>query len=351
MARKRREGGRMIAPLGLALLALQAAAPAQAPGEALETGEAHVKSVRDTLREIRERSEDEQHGRALELAEVLAGSVEWQRAPERERAEGSYLLGVARERAADRAGAVAAFRSGAALAGPGELRLDSLYDAGAVLLADAEELRLRVSEVRSKLGLPPLDPQPGAAGLAPLPAAKGKDQPDDLELARMRYREARAELALRLRAGPGDIDTRANLELIQRRLRELDAIEREREQQEQEQQQKPDPSQDPQKEQGGEQDEKQDQEQDPQQEKGKDQEAPEQEREDREAEEPEAGEDEETQTEDAQKPAAKEAAEERLLSREEVQRLLDQLQAIDEKARAVRAALQARRRVPVEKDW
>ncbi|HVS08377.1 MAG TPA: hypothetical protein VMS76_00790 [Planctomycetota bacterium] len=334
----------MIAPLGFLLLALQAAAPAQAPREALETGEAHAGSVPDTLRVIRDRSEDEQHERALELAAVLAASAEWQAAPERERAEGSYLLGVARERAADRAGAVAAFRSGAALAGPGELRLDSLYNAGSVLLADAEELRLRVDEVRSKLGLPPLDPQPGAAGLAPLPATKGKEGPDDVELARGRYREARAELALRLRAGPGDIDTRANLELIQRRLRELDEIEREREQQEQEQQQqKPE---DQQKEKGDqEQDpEQQDPSQDPQQEQGED-------REDTQAEEPEPGEDEETKTEDSQKPAAKEAAEERLLSREEVQRLLDQLQAIDEKARAVRAALQSRRRMPVEKDW
>jgi len=43
--------------------------------------------------------------------------------------------------------------------------------------------------------------------------------------------------------------------------------------------------------------------------------------------------------------------EERVLSREEVQRLLDQLQEIEEQARAVRALLRERRRIPVEKDW
>ena len=356
----------MSAAIAILLLALQAPAAAQQASTAPEASggaaaETHVASVRDTLREIRERSEAEQHERALELAAVLAGSLEWEQAPERERAEGSYLLGVARERAAQRAGAVSAFRSGAALAGPGELRLDALYNAGAVLLEDAEELRLRIPEVRSKLGLPPLDPQPGGAVPPPLPSAKGKDGPDDLELARGRYREARAELALRLRAAParthGDVDTRANLELIQRRLRELDAIEREREEQKQQeqQQQESDPSQDPEQEQGdpGQDPQQQDPSQDPEQEKPEDQEGQEKEREgeDEQPEQPDPGKEDETKTEDQKDSAAKEAAEERLLSREEVQRLLDQLQAIDEKARAVRAALQSRRRVPVERDW
>jgi hypothetical protein len=40
-----------------------------------------------------------------------------------------------------------------------------------------------------------------------------------------------------------------------------------------------------------------------------------------------------------------------VLSREEVQRLLDQLSEIEEEAQAVRARLRERRRRPVDKDW
>ena len=40
-----------------------------------------------------------------------------------------------------------------------------------------------------------------------------------------------------------------------------------------------------------------------------------------------------------------------MMSREEIQRLLDQLAEIEEEAQRVQAALTKKRRVPVEKDW
>ena len=46
-----------------------------------------------------------------------------------------------------------------------------------------------------------------------------------------------------------------------------------------------------------------------------------------------------------------EPQEERLMSREELQRLLDQLAEIEEEALRVQQALTQKRRVPVEKDW
>ena len=40
-----------------------------------------------------------------------------------------------------------------------------------------------------------------------------------------------------------------------------------------------------------------------------------------------------------------------MMSREEIQRLLDQLAEIEEEARRVQQMLTKKRRVPVEKDW
>lgn len=46
-----------------------------------------------------------------------------------------------------------------------------------------------------------------------------------------------------------------------------------------------------------------------------------------------------------------EQQEERLLTREEVMRLLDLLEEIEKEGEALRARLQQQRRVPVERDW
>jgi hypothetical protein len=245
--------------------------------------------------------------------------------------------------------AAAAFASARALAGPGELRDAATYNQGTVELLLAEDLRARTLA------------QPPGAGVG--------DASDPLAELRQAYLRAKATLVARLRSQAAHADTRANLELVQRRLREIEELERQREEQQQEEQQQEDQ----------EEDQGQEGEQEPQKgdpgEENQDQ-PPE---EDPEGENPDASKEPgEGQPEDEQKPPGEDAAEpaapepagerpgelpepkpsaapgapaERVLSREEVLRLMDKLEALDEEAAALEALLRASRRVPVEKDW
>lgn len=291
--------------------------------------------------------------------------------PERARAEVHYALGLVEAAAGELESADRELGRAGALAGPGTLRLEALYDRGALALSVAEALREEVPEIRERLGLPPRGPAgTGPAGAPGTPGAPGSPaEPEEdrsLDLAEAAYRRAKELLIERLRADWRDQDPRANLELVQRRLRELEEIRREREQQESPQ---PDP-------QSG---EPQDEEQEPQDEPGEGQQEsqedesqgqegePEDSGEERPEEQPpepepdrEPGEEtpepegespEESQEQDAADAEPEGEPEERLLTREEVLRLLDRLAQLDEQAEALRARLRERRRVPVERDW
>ncbi len=301
----------------------------------------------------------------------------WNGPPERTRAEVRYADGVTAALAGAAEDAVAAFEGAASLAGPGTLRLEALYDRGAVLLAAAEALRAQIPELQDPAAaLAPAPVSPGAPGA---PGGRGapdeEEPPDFLELARDAYGAAKAAFVERLRADWTDEDTRANLELIQRRLRELDEIEQQREEQEEEQQ---DPEQSPEDseqqgeegEEGDEQQESEDQQdgsdeqesdepseqQEPQEPEESDEEGEESPQEEQDEPDPTAESEEESEEEAEESETAPEEAqaseeEERVLTREEVVRLLDRLREIDEEAEALRARLRQRGRVTVEKDW
>ncbi len=414
----RRSAGRGYALLAALWLPLQAggsAAPAPAEPQAAEPPNGpQVSPWSDSavagLREIRRLATEERYDEARALARgilvphglarvredlddtrvggVLLKPVDpvlerlgWNGPPERTRAEVSYADGVVAALAGDGDAALESFERAASLAGPGSLRLESLYDRGTVLLAGAESLRAQIPELQDPAAaLAPTAPPPGSPGT---PGADDEEPPDFLKLARRAYEAARAAFVERLRADWRDEDTRANLELIQRRLRELDEIEEQRQEQQEEQQQ----GEEGDEQQEGEEGEEREQEGEEGEEQGEgeegedgqgdgedgegpredpdespdpsEEESPAESEEEREPEESEedVAESEEESTDEAEESetSAEEAQpaeeEERVLTREEVVRLLDRLREIDEQAEALRARLRQRGRVAVEKDW
>ena len=346
------------------LLLLQApAAPTQvAPlpeGAAKSTVQPYAGSLREGRLELARLSKAEQHEEARALAAALAAKPDFDAQPEAERAEVLYAIGVVHGRALQVPEAVESFHRARGLAGSSELGRAAAYNAGTYLLFGAEQVREQIPEIREKLKLPPLDPAQSPALAAPGGAQGDEQAPDPLEVARQAYMAARSELLGAWRGDSASADVRANLELCLRRLRELDELERQREEEQQEQQnekQQQDQKQDPQ--QGDQQQEKdkQDpsQQQDPEQ---KDPQDPQQDDESKDGEKNEPKPEDQKQPEEsdpkkdpgAQADESKE--EQRPLSAEEMQRLLQQLQQIDEKAKEIEALLRDRRRQPVKKDW
>ncbi len=312
----------------------------------------------DTER-VLELSRTGDHAGAIQAAEELLASSEWGAASELERAATLYDVGVAHHRAEHGLQAIGAFVQARDLAGPGELRLDAAYNIAALLLAEAEQVRATLPEISG--GNPP----PGAIGLQGPPGAgqaagqaADEEPPDPLDVAEQTYRGALIASVDRVRLDATCRDTRANLELIRRRLKELEEIreQREKQQQDQEQEQEQQDSEENQDGESGESDDSQDSEQQPPEDQdSQDQESQEQEDE---QEDEQQGEDEQppqpepSESEEEQQPAQPDAAEEeRMMSREEIQRLLDRLAEIEKQARAVQQALTERRRVPVDEDW
>lgn len=254
-----------------------------------------------------------------------------------ERAEVRYAQGVVAGESGDLKAAEADFDTALALAGPGSLRLDAGYDRGAVALAAVEKVRLETTGAPAK-------PQAAREG-------------DPLAALEQMYLHAKDLLVQRLRADWHDADTRANLELIQRRLREI--AEQKKEQEAQKEQQKQDKqdqkdSKDPegQKDQQQKQEQQQSDSQQGDQQQGeqqpadpKDQKQSEQEQKDAQA--------------DPRQEAGKEASqasqgderETRVLTREEMMRLLDQLEQIEKQGRTLQARLKDARRKKTDKDW
>jgi len=316
---------------------------------------------------------------AEQAARAILAHAEELQLSERERASAHYALGViVATRAQDdpeeseplRAAAREAFSAARALAGPGELRADAIYDLGVLELLHAEAVRATIPEIS---GQPPA-PIPAQA---PSATPDGAPPSDPLAQARTLYGAAKTWLVERLRLDWRDEDTRANLELIQRRLHELDALEEQRQEQQQENQdqkqdQKQDQENDDQKDEGqeGDEDKKNDQGTDGQeQEQGQadeQQEKQDQAQEQEDEEQPEAGEpkpDEreqpprpeegETPPEEQAQPAEPKAEQpsERVLTREQVMQLLDKLAELEKKQQALQAALRARKRAAAKRDW
>ncbi len=346
----------------LLVLALAQAAPAPPPpqgappaSQTAQTAQAdapRVTAYAGTLRagrlELAQLSKRGEHAAARDLATALLAKPDFDAQPELERAEALYAIGLVHGRARELPEAVEHLHRAAGLAGSSELGRAAACNAATFLLQGAESLRAQVPEIREKLGLAPLEPDPSAAA----PGGAGQQAPDPLTLARGAYLFARKELATALRAERLAEDVRANLELCVRRLRELDSIERQREEEQQQQNQpdqqdqqkgenqKQDPSQDSQPKEDSEQQEDP-QQQDPSQQEEQAPQEPE----------PEPGQQQEQKDEPSKEAQPDAAQDERPLSPEEMQRLLQQLQQIDEKAKAVEAMLRERRRQPVKKDW
>lgn len=292
------------------------------------------------------------------------------------RAEVHYAAGVAFDRGGAPDKARERFVTAAALAGPGELRLDSSYNVGAIALGVAERLReaQRQQPPPGALAAPAPGQAagPGAVHGGGQTAADPSAMLDQLEAA---YRAAKLELVERLKADWHDADVRANLELIQRRLHEIEQQREELEQQKQQQQQQ----QQQQKQDSESKDsdsqksdepssEKQDpsssneERQDPQQDgESKPEEQPQQ------GEQPEKQDGEQPENQDGEQPKPDEAQsesktdesqqpqpsqqEERVLTREELQRILGRLEEIEKEGQAIQARLRRARRASAEKDW
>lgn len=296
--------------------------------------------------------------RALDALAPLVRRLRWAGWSERVRAEIHYARGVALCEGERFVEAADAFDRARALAGPGELRRDATYDLGTAWLFEGERRRAAIPELGGATqgapgaGAGGLPGPPGALGA---PAGKGGAAPggfggagapaaadeDPIAVARRAFLRAREGLLERLRLDWRDADTRANLELVQRRLRELDELERRREEQRQEEQRK-------EKEQKSSEEQKPDQkgEQDRQQDEQQDGPKDEQQAESK----PEENNSQEG-SEQEESSAKPQEGEERFLTREEVQRLLDRLKQIEEEGEQMRAALRRAQRQRVNKDW
>ncbi|MBL8804889.1 MAG: hypothetical protein JNN27_23025 [Planctomycetes bacterium] len=355
-----------------AACALGARAPQTPPSDAQSapSPSAYSGSVRDARARLRELAESAQHEQAAAFAESVLAAPTWSVAAEREQAEFWFAVGVARGAAQAYPQAADAAHAARGLSGSSELGLSSGYNAGAFRLVHAERLRQDIPQIRERLKLPPLAPsaqgipQPGGAPQGPVGQETASDP---IAVARGAYLAARADLIERWRAGP-DADTCANLELIVRRLRELDELERQNEEQQNEsserenKDQKKDPQQqdkqDPSQQQDQQQNEEQKDEQDPKEQQDKpedsEQDAKDEQKQNEESK-PESEQDKQEQQGEQQPPKdgadPAQEQEQRVLTPEEVQRLLQQLDKIEDQAAQVQAALRRAKRVPVKKDW
>ncbi|MFT7677543.1 MAG: hypothetical protein ACI8QC_001521 [Planctomycetota bacterium] len=232
--------------------------------------------------------------------------------------------------------------------GHGELRLDGMYGLGWLGLSLAEILYESIPEVTGA-SLDPMSPgfQPQAAG--------GEDEPDPLELAKKAFELSLEHFLERLALDWRDADTRANVELIQRRLRRIEEIEDKRKQEEgtdrsqedpEEQDKQEDDSQESSGEQGAPSDEEQDEDSDPKESENSDEEQEGSEEDSEEENDDEAGEQDEDSG-DEQDAETQEV----FLTEEEMKRLLETTQQHNQEGEEMRAKMKSKGRVPTERDW
>jgi hypothetical protein len=271
-----------------------------------------------------------------------------------ERASVQFARGVALARAEKRAESDEAFEKARALAGPGELRLDATYDLGWTALEEGEKLRAKIPELNAGAAAVPSAPNPAAAN----PAGPDPTAPDPLDLARAAYQKARERFVGTLKANAKDEDARANVELAQKRLRELAEIQKKREEEKkkQDQQKKDDQKKDDQKKDQDKKDQdKQDQKKDSSSD-DKDKKKPDEQPKD---DKPKDDKDKKDQPKDEEsdkdkkekKPAQPQQSQEQQLTKEEVMRLLDTLKDREEEGKKLLEQLRRARRAKVKRDW
>jgi len=265
----------------------------------------------------------EKTGGATEfLFTVLDGPLEWlglEMRTAREQGQVHYARGVVIGRMEEDLRPDPSFDLARQLAGDTESRPAAIYNLGTLELLRGEAKRAEIPEVSGAAPMPPMPPVPGE-----------EPPPDPLEVARAHYLGARENFVERLRCDWRDADTRANVELVIRRLRELEDIEKQREEQEQE-----DPNEE-------ESEEPSDEESEPSDEEPP--EEPPESEEPQDSEEPQG--DEEEQEQPPQEPEGE--PEESL---EEMMRLLQRLQDHEEEGERVRAELNRARAERVRRDW
>jgi len=289
------------------------------------------------------------------VAEPLADALGFGGGGPALRAEVLYAAGLAAAQGGEAAGADADFGRALGLAGSAELRLASGYQLGTNALLAAEALRAELPEIQQKNGTAPVAPPAPQIPIPPLPGGPGAapvPEVDGLELARAAYLKARERFVERLRADWRDEPTRANVELVLKRLRELDEIERQRQEQQQKEQ---DPNQDPEQQQDSKDpNQKQDQQQKPDEQppKPEDDQPPEDPKpEDQKPEEQKPEEQKPEEDPNAKPKSAPQPPSEVQLSKEEMTRLLDLLQQREEQLEKLRKELQQARRARARRDW
>lgn len=273
-------------------------------------------------------------------------------------------------------GAIADYERAAGLTDLPALRRLALGNAGAIALEFAEAKRTEFESNPQAL-------TPGMPG-APTSGAQGAAELDPIQVQRALYRAARERLLSALRAEdalPGetrdvvDPNVRANLELCLRRLRDLDRQEQEQQEEQEQDESNQNPSDeekesdkgdesDPEKSEQQDQQDQQDSEEsqdepdgEPQEDQASDQEQPQPDELDpnQDPTEDEVDPNPETEASDVEPQApqdpleALEAPPE--LSKEQLARLLDQLQEIEARQAELRRAVSKSRRQPTDRDW
>jgi hypothetical protein len=270
----------------------------------------------------------------VEAAEPILAAVGLSELAPVERASVHFARGVVLARAEKRGQAGEAFEKARALSGPGELRLDATYDLGWTALEEGETQRKQIPELG---GTPP----PPAALVPPTPGAP--PPPDPLQIARAAYTLARERFVERLKLDARDPDARANVELAQKRLKELAEIQQKRDEEKQKQEQeKKDQEKKDQDQKDEKKDEKNDDAKDPKQDSKSD--------EQKKKEEEDAQKKDEEQKKE-KKDAKPESSKEQLLTKEEIMRLLDTLKDREEEGKKLMERLKRANRSRVKKDW
>ena len=241
-----------------------------------------------------------------------------------------YNMGIAAYRGGDLDRAAELFNEALRLGGDPDLRSRSAYNLGTTAFRRALEPT----------------PQPLSESMTQL-----DDATQDLLASLRHYRDA-------LDANPGDLDAQANGELAQRWLEQLEQMKQQLEQQQQQQQEQPDqqeqqerdPDQDQENPQQSQSQENSEQGQDEQQQQ-QPQAEPEEGEQEQQAQPSESGEEQPDQEQQTEQPSAGEEAQEKPMSREEAERLLQGVRDKEQQRRRDLARQEALQQPPVDKDW
>ncbi|MFT5732045.1 MAG: chemotaxis protein histidine kinase CheA [Planctomycetota bacterium] len=245
-------------------------------------------------------------------------------------------------------------------AAPGEARMGAVYNLGTLDLLAAEAVRATIPEIAGADAA-----APAAPAAPPDPNQKDDAEEDPLPIARALYLLAREDF-VELLTQAADENAAANVELVIRRLAELDEIEKQREEQESggekgdesEESEDSEDQEDQEKEDSEKSDESEDkpsdeenpEQQDPSEDPSE--EEPEEEEPQEEPEEsPEEGEEAEPEEPDDQPKPGEEQIEEKTMTVEEFQRLLERNKEHQERGEEIRRIRLQSRKIPAKRDW